>query len=71
MPIDKITQIEFDRIKNRMLDFNPEVQSVSAATDGDIKGIDNAHVMLSAGIMNYVVRVNGVPFKIAMTSAFS
>lgn len=70
MPIDKATQKELQRMKNRMLDFNPEIQSVSATTNADIKGVDNAHVMLSAGIYNMVLRIDGVPFKIAMTSAF-
>ena len=71
MAIEKNIQIEFDRLKNRMLDFNPEIATVSAVTDSNIKGVDNAHVMLSAGVYNYVLRINGVPFKIAMTSAFS
>ena len=70
MTIDNEIRKEFERVKNRSLDFNPEILSVSAMTDTDIKGVDNAHVFLSAGIVNFVVRVNGVPFKAAMTSAF-
>jgi hypothetical protein len=61
---------ELERIRNRMLDFNPEIQTVSAATDTGVKGVDNAHVMLSAGINNFVVRIKGVPYKVALTSAF-
>ena len=70
MTIDKSTQKELDRMKNRTLDFDSVPQTTAPATDTDVKGVDNSHVYLSAGIYQLVVRVNGVPFRVAMTSAF-
>lgn len=73
MPKDAATRKDMERMRNRMLDFNPEIQlyeDVLDVTDTDIKGMDNAHMLLSAGFINLVVRVDGVPFKVAMTSAF-
>ena len=70
MTIDSEVRKEIERVTNRMLDFNPQIQSVLATTDPDIKGVDNAHIFVSAGVVNFAVRVDGVPFKAAMTSAF-
>ncbi len=70
MTIDSEVRKEIERVTNRTLDFNPQIQSVSATTDPDIKGVDNAHIFVSAGVVNFAARVDGVPFKVAMTSAF-
>ncbi len=70
MAIDSEVRKEIERVTNRTLDFNSQVQSVSATTDPDIKGVDNAHMFLSAGIIHFSARVDGVPFKVAMTSAY-
>lgn len=76
MVIDRDMLQEIQRLRNRTLDFDQKLkfgqtdQAISATTDADVKGIDEAHVMLSAGVYNMVLRINGVPFKVAMTSAF-
>ncbi len=70
MAIDSEVRKEIERVTNRTLDFNSAIQTTLATTDTDIKGVDNAHMFLSAGVVNLVVRVDGVPFKAAMTSAF-
>ncbi len=66
---DAATRKDLERMKNRMLDFNPEIQASVVDTDTDIKGVDNAYVFLSAGVYQLGMRVNGVPFHAVMTSA--
>ncbi len=70
MALDKETKKEMDRMRNRMLDFNPEIQSVAPTNVSDVKGVDNAHVYLSAGVPQMTLRVNGVNWRLAMTSAY-
>ncbi len=76
MTVDRDMLQEIQRLRNRTLDFDRKLkfgqadQAVSATTDLDVKGVDDAHLMLSAGNYSLVVRINGVPFKAAMTSAF-
>lgn len=66
---DAATRKDLERMKNRMLDFNPEVQAAIADTDTGIKGVDNAQIFLSGGVYQFGLRINGVPFHVAMTSA--
>jgi len=68
---DSVSRKELQRVKNRMLDFNPKKQTtVPTATDG-VRGVDNAHVLLSASTNYHLVfRIDGVPFRVALTSAF-
>ena len=71
MPLDRETRRALRKSENRKLDFNPDIQSVIPVADTDKKGVDNAHVLLSAST-NYhlILEINGVPFRVALTSAF-
>ena len=71
MPLDNEIRRELQRLKNRQLDFNPEIKTAAPDTDTDKKGVDNAHVYLSADTdYHLVVRIKGVPYRVALTSEF-
>ncbi len=69
MARDAATRKDLQQIKNRQLDFNPEIRAGVGPTDTDVKGVDNAQIFLSAGVIHFGIRINGVPFHAAMTSA--
>jgi hypothetical protein len=71
MADDKKLQADIQRNWNRTLDFNPEILTSVPAANTDLKGVQNAQIFLSANT-NYhqVYWIEGVPFRVALTSAF-
>lgn len=69
MAIDKETQKALDRMNNRSIDFNPVIATSAPATDTDIAGVDNMQVYQSGGVTYLSLRVNGVPYQVALTAS--
>ena len=69
MAMDKEVQKELERTRNRSIDFNPEIGSSAPASDANVTGVDNMQIYESGGTYYMAIRINGVPYQVALTAS--
>ena len=67
MAIDPAIRKDMERMRNRMLDFEPEVHDAAPVNDSDVKGV-RARVYESGGTREFQIQINGTWYKTSLTA---